>query len=77
MARERDVHVVARRNQDGWRVTQGRCTLSNHRTQARAVSAGKRIASRNNVELVTHARNGRIRSKDSFGNESAVRDTEH
>jgi hypothetical protein len=29
------------------------------------------------VDLVIHGRNGRIRSKDSYGNESPVRDTEH
>jgi hypothetical protein len=29
------------------------------------------------AELVTHGVNGKIRSKDSFGNESGVPDTEH
>jgi hypothetical protein len=57
-------------------VTQGRQTLSNHRTQAAALTADRRVARRAGVDLVTHNRNGRIRSKDSFGNESAARDTE-
>ena len=29
------------------------------------------------VDLVIHGRNGRIRSKDSYGHEAPVRDTEH
>ena len=38
--------------------------------------AGARAARRHAVDLVTHGRNGRIRSKDSYGNESPQRDTE-
>ena len=37
----------------------------------------RRQAKRRRVDLVIHGRNGRIRSKDSYGNESPVRDTEH
>ena len=51
--------------------------VSNHHTQATAVTAATRVARRNGVDLVTHGRDGRIRSKDSFGNESSARDTEH
>lgn len=60
----------------GWRVRQSRRTLSHHRTQASAVRAAKREARRDLVELVTHARTGRIRAKDSYGYETTVRDTE-
>ena len=58
-------------------MTQGGRTLSKHRKQATAMRAAKRVARRHCVDLVTHGRDGRIRSKDSFGNESAARDTEH
>jgi hypothetical protein len=44
--------------------------------QRRAVVAGVRLARRNRRDVVTHARNGRIRSKDSYGNETAVLDWE-
>ena len=39
--------------------------------------AGIREAKRRRVDVVTHGRDGRIRSKDSYGNESPVLDTEH
>lgn len=77
MAKRRDVHVIAKRDQEGWKVMQGHRTLSNHRTQRTAINAERRLAKRNSVELVTHGRNGTIRSKDSFGYESSVRDTEN
>lgn len=41
-----------------------------------AVRAGARAARRHAVDPVTHGRDGRIRSKDSYGNESSRRDTE-
>jgi uncharacterized protein DUF2188 len=77
MTRRRDVHVMGNRVRSGWAVTQGGRTLSNHRTQGAALTAARRVARRTGVDLVTHGRNGRIRSKDSFGNERAARDAEH
>ena len=76
MTRRRDVHVIGNHVRCRWKVTQRGRTLSAHRTQATAVKAAKRVARRDCVDLVTHGRDGRIRSKDSFGNESAARDTE-
>jgi hypothetical protein len=76
MTRRRNVHVIGNRVHI-WKVTQGGRTLSKHRTQTTALTAAKRVARRYRVDLVTHDRNGRIRSKDSYGNESAARDTEH
>jgi uncharacterized protein DUF2188 len=75
MSKQHDVHVTVNRLRR-WKVTQGGRTLSNHLTQDTALSAARRVARRDRVELVTHGRNGRIRSKDSFGNESAAADTE-
>ncbi len=75
MKRRHDVHVTGHRVRR-WKVTQGGRTLSNHRTQKTALTAATRVARRSRVELVTHSRNGRIRAKDSFGNETAARDTE-
>jgi hypothetical protein len=59
-----------------WKVSRSGRTLSRHRTKARAVRAGKRVARRELVELVTHDRAGRIRSSNSYGYESPARDTE-
>ena len=77
MTRRHDVHVIGNRVRCRWQVTQGGGTLSKHRKQATAVRTAKRVARRHRVDLVTYGRDGRIRSKDSFGNESAARDTEH
>ena len=77
MTRLLDVHVSADPGRVCWRVRLGGRTLSNHRTQSSALSAARRVARRHQVDLVTHARNGRIRSKDSYGNERTTRDTEH
>jgi Uncharacterized protein conserved in bacteria (DUF2188) len=76
MTRRHDVHVIANRVRK-WKVTQGGRTVSNHRTQETAMTAARRTARRSGVDLVTHGRSGRIRSKDSFGSEASARDTEH
>jgi len=76
MTKGTDVHVVGTGVCFGWKVTQGGRTLSHHLTQRTAVKAATRVARRNCVELVTHSRNGRIQSTDSFGDESSARDDE-
>jgi len=77
MAKILDVHIVPTAGRMRWRVTHAGRTVSSHHTQRRAFVAGIRLARVNGVDLVTHGRNGRIRSKDSYGNESPVRDEEH
>ena len=66
---KKNVHVVP--SGDSWAVKQqGNSTpLSTHRTQGAAVDAGTRIAKQNQSELVTHRPDGRIRDKDSYGND--------
>ena len=52
--------------------------ISSHRTQAAADNAARPIARRDEVELVTHGRDGKIRDKDSFGNDPMPpKDTKH
>jgi len=47
-------------------------------TQAEAIDAGRRIAENQSSELLVHGRDGRIRSKDSFGHDPVPpRDKEH
>ena len=60
-----------------WVVTRGRRTLSRHWTQRTAATRGARVAKRRRVDLVIHGRDGRFRSKDSYGNESSRPDREH
>ena len=76
-SRRYEVHVFRDPDTCLWVMTDSRRERSCHRTQAAAVRAGIRVAKRRRVEVVTHGRDGRFRSKDSYGNESPRRDTEH
>ena len=76
MKRAQDVHV--RPEIDiFWHVRQGGRELSHHRTKDQAVEAGRRVAKRKQVDLVTWSAGGSILSKDSYGNETAAPDKEH
>jgi hypothetical protein len=69
MSSKRDIHVVPNGNQ--WNVVRegGSTPLSTHRTQGAAEDAGRTVARRDSVELVTHRPDGTIRDRDSFGND--------
>lgn len=78
MATTNQWHVVQRGA--GWAVRRagaGRDS-SHHQTQAQAAKAARRTARREGGEVVTHGRDGRIRSKDSYGSDpNPPRDREH
>ncbi len=74
----KDQHIVP--HHDGWAVR----GAGNERatavfgTQAEAIEAGRRVTGNQRSELLVHGRNGRIRSKDSFGKDPVPpRDKEH
>jgi uncharacterized protein DUF2188 len=69
--------VVVTRKGGSWPVKQDGRTLSTHRTQAAANVAARREAIKDGVERLTQGRDHKFISKDSFGNESKTRDTEH
>lgn len=71
-----NVHVSKTEN-NRWKVTQDGEKISTHGTQANAIERGKTEAQKDSVDLVTHGRDGKIRSKDSYGNETAKKDTEN
>ncbi len=74
----KDQHVV--RHDEGWAVkgSGNEKATAVFRTQAEAIEAGRRIAQNQGSELLVHGRNGRIRSKDSFGRDTLPpRDREH
>lgn len=62
-------HVVPRGS--GWAVKGAGNTrdTSHHTTQTAAADAARDIAKRQNAEVVIHRPDGRIRDKDSFGND--------
>jgi len=77
MTRPYDVHVVPNNSFGGWSVVRRGRRLCHCSTQEEAAFHGRRIARRWKADLVTHRLDGRIRSKDSYGNESSVIDREH
>jgi uncharacterized protein YdaT len=62
-------HVVKR--PDAWAVRGEGNTrdTSHHRNQAQAVDAAREIAQQQRSEVVIHRPDGRIRDKDSYGND--------
>lgn len=78
MSNGKSQHIVRRPN--GWAVV----GAGNQRatrvvpTQAQAIETGREIAKNQQAELVVHGWHGRIRSKDSFGNDpNPPKDKEH
>jgi hypothetical protein len=66
---KRSVHVVPRPN--GWAVEKSGSERASKvtETQKQAIKAGKQIAEREKTELVIHGEDGRIREKNSYGND--------
>jgi len=66
---KRNQHVVP--DDNGWAVrgAGSRRASSIHSTQDEAISAGREIARNQRSELYIHGRNGRIRERDSYGND--------
>lgn len=69
MANRKNVHVVQR--DSGWgtlREGAQRATQV-YDTQAQAIQAGRQMARKEQGELLIHGEDGRIRARDSFGND--------
>lgn len=66
---KRNQHIV--RHSDGWAVrgSGSQRATSVHSTQREAIDAGRRIAQTQQTELFVHGRDGRIRERDSYGND--------
>ena len=67
MPKPQDLRVSP--DQGNWKVEQNGQVLSKHRTQEEAIAAGHEIAKRDHGEFVIQGHDGRIREKDSFGND--------
>lgn len=65
----RGQHVVP--HDDGWAVkgAGNEKYTSIHNTQAKAIQAAKRIAINQKSELFIHGKDGKIRDKNSYGND--------
>jgi Uncharacterized protein conserved in bacteria (DUF2188) len=64
------VHIVPNPDK-GWNVErEGASRASRHcDTQSEAIDVGRNIAQRDKTELSIHGRDGKIRQKDSYGND--------
>ena len=64
-----NLHVVPRN--DGWAVrTEGRSRATSvHPSQREAIEAARKLAKQHAAQLVIHGRDGRIRNRDSYGND--------
>ena len=62
-------HVVPR--DDGWAVRSagGERDTSHHETQREAIERAREIAQNQQSEVVIHDREGKIRDRDSYGND--------
>ncbi len=73
---KKNFHVV--RLGKGWSVKSDGRVLSSHDTQENAANSAVIRAKRVKSEVVIHGRDGKIRSKDSYGNDPfPPRDTEY
>jgi hypothetical protein len=63
------VHIVPRRS--GWAVIREGATRdsSHHDTQAEAIAQGTETARREGAELYIHGTDGKIRERNSYGND--------
>lgn len=66
---KKNQHVVP--HPDGWAVkSEGASKASSvHRTQMEAIERGRDVAQNQGSELFIHGRDGRIRERDSHGND--------
>ena len=66
---KKNIHVI--KKDDVWQVkSEGSSrAIKNLDTQKKAIEFASPIAKRNHVENVIHGRDGKIRDKDSYGND--------
>lgn len=66
---KRNQHVVP--HEDGWAVrgAGSQRATSVHSTQREAIDTGRAISRNQGTELLIHGRDGRIRERDSHGND--------
>lgn len=67
---KKNVHVVSA--QDGWgvKIEGNEKNSKNFDTQKEAINYGRERAKENSAELLIHGEDGKIREKNSYGNDS-------
>ncbi len=70
-------HVVPHEGKWAVKSEDKKTVTSVHATQQEAIDAAKKIAEREQGEVVIHGRDGQIRDSDSYGSESSKKDKVH
>lgn len=67
----KNVHVTKSKDGSGWstKTETSKKAYKTAPTQKEAIEIGKKIAKNNNSELLIHGKNGKIREKNSYGND--------
>ena len=74
----RNIHVLLKHGSWEIKREQSLRASSIHRTQTAAINVARPIAKREKTELVIHGLDGKIRDKDSYGNDPyPPRDKKH
>ena len=78
MRKKKNQHVVPAGEKWGVRKAGNPRLTSKHRTQKLAIERARKIAKKQKSEVVIHRPDGRIRDKDSYGNDPIPpRDRKH
>ena len=67
--RGKGVHTVPNPNGSGWANEVNGRVQTTHRTQVAAITQGRKLAIKLETEHSIHNREGRIRAKNSYGND--------
>lgn len=69
---KKNVHIVKSKDGESWSVKteNSERAYRNVDTQKEAIEIGKTVAQNNSSELIIHGRDGKIREKNSYGNDS-------
>lgn len=69
MAKKNEVHITPDKNSKLWEVIHNKVLVTHVATQKEAIQVGRTLAKESKAELVIHGKDGKIRKKDSFGND--------
>lgn len=69
MARGKDVHVVFNKKDKVWQIKHAKNVLDKYRTQKEAFANAVKYAKKQKLELSVHNKNGKIKIKNSYGND--------
>ena len=64
-----DLHIVQRDGKWAVRRTGANRAMRRYNTQKEAITEGRKIASKDRTELFIHGEDGRIRERNSYGND--------